>query len=154
MDDGIGGGELCAAGPAAVLDAEYVEGKRRRADGDDAVLADDAVLLATADEFAGEEQKRALAAIDENKLVDGGAGRGLLDINGPAIARACQTFGALLVDERFASGESFLESEEGTGVLAVRTDDGKDGDVLVRDGIEKPPFPLGPRRGNSRRTGP
>ena len=118
MDDGIGGGELCAAGPAAVLDAEYVEGKRRRADGDNAVLADDAVLLAAADELAGEEQKRALAAIDENKLVDGGAGRGLLDINGPAIARACQAFGALLTNEDVTGSETFFKSEEKAGVLA------------------------------------
>jgi len=145
VDDGIRGGELRAARPTAVLDAEDVEGKRRRADGDDAVLADDAVLLAPADEFAGEEQQRTLAAIDQNKLVDGSAS-GLRSVDGPAIARASQTFGALLPDEHFAGGKSFLESEEETGVLVVRTDYRKDGNVFVSDRIEKPPFPLRVRR--------
>src|SRR3989454_12671914 len=118
MHDGFRGSELRAAGPTAVLDTEHVEGKWRSADGDDAVLADDAVLLAAADELAGEEQKRALAAIDENKLVDGGAGRGLLDVNGPAIARACQAFGALLTNEDVTGSETFFKSEEKAGVLA------------------------------------
>src|SRR5260370_316980 len=75
VDDGIRGGELRAAGPTAVLDAEDVERKRRRTDGDNAILADDAVLLAPADEFAGEEQQRTLAAIDQNKLVNGSGGK-------------------------------------------------------------------------------
>src|SRR5260370_3489687 len=73
MNDGIGSSELRAAGPTAVLDTEDVERERRSADGNDAVLSDNAVLLAAANEFAGEEQKRALAAINENKLVDGSA---------------------------------------------------------------------------------
>ena len=64
MNDGSGGAELRAAGPAAVLDAKDVERQRRSASGDDAVLADDAVLLAPAYEFAGEEQQGTLAAID------------------------------------------------------------------------------------------
>jgi hypothetical protein len=55
MDDGVGGGEICAGRPAAVLDAEDIERKRLGAGGNDAVLADDAVLFAAADEFAGEK---------------------------------------------------------------------------------------------------
>src|SRR5260370_6499456 len=125
VDDGIRGGELRAAGPTAVLDAEDFERKRRRADGDDAVLADDAVLLAPADEFAGEEQQRTLAAIDQNKLVDGSAS-GLRNVDGPATARASQAFGALLADEHFTSGKSFLQRKEGAGVLVVGADDRKD----------------------------
>src|SRR5467141_2130947 len=81
MNDGIGSSELRAAGPTAVLDTEDVERERRSADGNDAVLSDNTVLLSAADEFAGEEQKRALAAINENKLVDGSA-RWLRNING------------------------------------------------------------------------
>src|SRR5260370_28190753 len=99
------------------------------------------VLLAPADEFAGEEQQRTLAAIDQNKLVDGSAS-GLRSVDGPAIARASQTFGALLPDEHFAGGKSFLESEEETGVLVVRTDYRKNGNVFVSDRIEKPPCVL------------
>src|SRR5712692_230223 len=145
VDDGIRGGELRAAGPTAVLDAENVKRKRRRADGNDTVLANDAVLLAAADELASEEQKRTLAAIDQNKLVDGSASR-LRSVDGPAIARTCQTFGALLPDEHFAGGKSFLKSEKETGVLVVRTDYRKDGNVLVSDRIKKPPFPFRVRR--------
>jgi hypothetical protein len=44
MNDDVGGGEFIAAGPAAVLDAENVERKRLRADGYDAIFADDAPL--------------------------------------------------------------------------------------------------------------
>src|SRR2546430_6071665 len=47
MDDGIRGGKLRGAGPAPVLDAEDIERQRRRADGNDAVLANDAGLFAT-----------------------------------------------------------------------------------------------------------
>src|SRR5260370_30892098 len=73
VDDGIRGGELRAAGPTAVLDAENVKRQRSRADGNDTVLANHAVLLAAADELAGEEQHRTLAAINKNQLVDGSA---------------------------------------------------------------------------------
>src|SRR5260370_23564693 len=63
VDDGIRGGGLRAAGPTAVLDAGGVERKPRRTDGANAILARDPVLLSPADEFAGEEQQRTLAAI-------------------------------------------------------------------------------------------
>src|SRR6266566_5036914 len=39
-----------------MLDAEDIQGKRRRADRYDAVFADDAVLFATAHQFAGKER--------------------------------------------------------------------------------------------------
>jgi len=108
-----------------VLDAEDVEGKRRRADGDDAVLADDAVLLAPADEFAGEEQQRTLAAIDQNKLVDGSAS-GLRSVDGPAIARASKPSEpcSRTSTSPVASPSSRVRE---TGVLVVRTDYRKDG---------------------------
>src|SRR5207302_9939814 len=76
MDNSIRGCELRGASPAAMLDAEDIERKRWRADRNDAVLANDAVLFAAADEFAGEEQQRTAAAIDQNELVNGSGGVG------------------------------------------------------------------------------
>jgi hypothetical protein len=73
VNDRSGGGELRSRRPAAVLDAEDIERQGFSAGRDDAVLGDDAVLLATADEFAGEQNERALAAIDQDELVDGRA---------------------------------------------------------------------------------
>src|ERR1700719_4237370 len=56
MHDGLRRGELRAAtGPAAVLHAEDVEGQRFGANRHDAVFADDAILLAAAHEFAGQQ---------------------------------------------------------------------------------------------------
>src|SRR6267142_1243391 len=61
VDDGLRRSELRAAtGPAAVLDAKYIERQRFRADRYDAILADNAVLLAAADQFAGQQQQRPL----------------------------------------------------------------------------------------------
>src|SRR6266481_5989715 len=151
MDDGFCSRELRAAGPAAVLDAEDIERERGRADRNDAVLADDAVLFAAADEFAREQQERALAAIDEDKLVDGSAGW-LRKVNGAAVARALHDLRALLGDGHLAGRESFFEGKERAGVLALRTDDGKDGDVLVCDRIKEPPFALRTRGLSGRRT--
>src|SRR5207249_10316569 len=98
MDDGIRGGELRGAGPAAVLHAEDVERKRRRADGNDAVFADDAVVFASADEFTGKEQQRAAAAIDQNKLVDGSAGGVLRRIERTTVAGARPGVGGMRSD--------------------------------------------------------
>jgi len=53
-----------------VLDTENIEGKWVGAGSDDAIFGDDAVLLTAADELAGEEQKRALAAVDQDELID------------------------------------------------------------------------------------
>src|SRR6266852_4262035 len=150
MNDGERGRELRTAGPTAVLDAEDVERERRCASGNDAVLADDAVLLAAADQFAGEEQQRAAAAIDQEKLVDGSAGAGLGNVNGAAVATANHGFGTLLANEHLTVGETLFESEEGAGVLAEGADDGEDGDVLIGGGIKEPPVALGPRRRSGR----
>src|SRR5437588_9045665 len=109
MDDGIRGGKLRGACPAAVLDAEDVKRKRRRADGNDAILADDAILLAAAHELAGEEQQRAFTAIDQYKLVHGSAGTGLRNIYRPAIATANHVLRTLLTHRYVAVGETFLE---------------------------------------------
>jgi hypothetical protein len=56
----------------------------------------------------------------------------------------------LLTDGHLACGETFLKCEERTGVLAVGADDGEDGDVLVCDGIEKPPVALRSRSGSGK----
>ena len=150
MNDGPGGTELRAAGPTAVLDAEDLERERRSASGNDAVFADDAILLAAADEFAGEEQQRALAAVDQYQLVDGSTGGGLWKVHGAAIATANHALGTLLTDGHLACGETFLKGEEGTSVLAIGADNGEDGDVLVCDGIEEPPVALSSRSGSGR----
>jgi len=64
MHDALRCSELrVATGPAAVLDAEHIERQRLCADRHDAILADDAVLLAAADQFAGQKQQRPLAAM-------------------------------------------------------------------------------------------
>src|SRR5260370_9914012 len=73
VDDGIRRGELRAAGPTAVLDAEHVKRKRSRADGNDTVLANDAVLLAAPHDPPAHHQHRPLAALHPNQLVDGSA---------------------------------------------------------------------------------
>src|SRR5260370_32873927 len=85
-------------------------------------------------------------------MVRGRAGGGLRNVGGVAVATANHGFGALLANEHFACGETFLEGEEGTGVLVVRTDDGEDGDILVIDGIEELPVALRASRGSSRGT--
>lgn len=69
MNHGFGGAELRAGGPAAVLYAKNVKGQGVGVGRDDAVLGNDAVLLATADEFTGEENDGTLTAIDEHELV-------------------------------------------------------------------------------------
>jgi hypothetical protein len=74
----------------------------------------------------------------------------LWKVHGAAIATANHALGTLLTDGHVAGGETFLKSEEGTGVLAIGADDGKDGDVLVGDGIEKPPVALRSRSGSGR----
>src|SRR5205807_4870505 len=128
------------------LDAEDIERKRWRADRNDAVLANDAVLFAAADEFAGEEQQRTAAAIDQNELVNGSAGVGRRKIDRTAVARTLEDLCALLGDGNLAGRESFLECEEGAGVLTEGADDGEDGDVFVDDRIEQTPFALWPGR--------
>src|SRR5947207_7987818 len=90
MNDGFRSCKLRAAGPAAVLNTEDVERERRRADGNDAILADDAILLAAAHELAGEQQQRAFTAIDQDKLVHGSAGHGLRTLCYQAITYAIQ----------------------------------------------------------------
>src|ERR1700756_3916025 len=124
-----------------MLDAEDIQRKRWRADRYDAVFANDAVLLATAHQFAGKQQKRAFAAVDQDKLVHRSAGR-LEDRNGPAITPADHFFGATLTDQDFPGGQALFQSQKCTGVLSVRSDDGKHRNVFVKDGIEDPPVPF------------
>src|SRR6059058_5805001 len=94
-----------------MLDAEDIQGKRRRADRYDAVFADDAVLFATAHQFAGKEQKRAFAAVDQDKLVHRSAGR-LGNQNWPAVTATDHFFGATLPDEDFPGGQTLFQSQK------------------------------------------
>src|SRR5713226_443304 len=123
---------------------------QRCASGNDAVLADDAVLLSAANEFAREEQQRAAAEIDQDKLVNGSAGGGLRNVYGAAVATANHGFGTLLANEYLTIGETIFEGEEGAGVLAEGAGDWEDRNVLVGHGIEEPPVTLGPRRWSGR----
>ena len=128
MDNGLGVSEVRAGGPAAVFDAKDVERKRFGADGDKTVFADNAVLFAAADKFSGEEQERALAAVDEDKLVDGGSRRICgADDAVAAIAIAGHALGALFPDDYFAGREAFVEGEEPVGVVVVGADYREDG---------------------------
>src|SRR5262249_40594947 len=137
MDDGFRGGEIRTGRPTAVLDAEHVQGKRFRTDGNDAIFTNDAVLLAATDEFAGEENEWAPAAIDEDELVDAGRSRELTVAEAAAVAdHAART---LFADEDFAGSEAFFEGEEVAGVSGISCDDGKDGNVFKGNGIEEPP---------------
>src|SRR2546429_3232857 len=113
-----------------MLDAEDIQGKRRRADRYDAVFADDAVLFATAHQFAGKEQKRAFAAVDQDKLVHRSAGR-LGNQNWPAVTATDHFFGATLPDEDFPGGQTLFQSQKSAGVLSVRSDHRKHRNVFV-----------------------
>src|SRR6184192_789751 len=104
------------------------------------------LLLAGELVSGGKKQKRAAAAIDQNKLVDGSAGVVLRKINGTAVTRTLQDLRALLGDGDFAGRETFLERKKRTGVLTLGADDREDGDVFIDDGVEQSPFALWPGR--------
>jgi len=124
-----------------MFDAEDVEGKRIGSHRDEAVFADDAVLLATANQFAGQEKQRALAAVDEDELIDGGSGGIARTDNAVATAAiAGHTFGALFADDDFAGGEALVKSEDGVGVMVVRTDYRENGEVFIADRFEETPI--------------
>ena len=119
MDHGFRGGEgVTAAGPAAVLDAKDIERQRLRADGYDAVFADDAILLTAGNHFAGEKQQRFFASIYEDELVHLRAAAGIQHGRFGAVARTAHVF-ALFGDNCFARSERCIEGFEigGVGVL-------------------------------------
>ena len=125
-----------------MLHAENVERQGIGAGSDDAILGDDAILLAAADEFAGEEKDGALAAIDQHQLVYGSAGVVLLS-RCALVAAARHAFAALFSNKHVARREAVVESHERAGVLGKRTDYWENGYVFVGDGIEKAPIAFG-----------
>src|SRR5215469_5670638 len=135
-----------------MLDAKDIQRKRWRAHGYDAVFANDAVLFAATHQFAGKQQKRALAAVDQDKLVDRSARR-LGNVNWAAITTSDHFFGATFSDDNFPGGQTLLQSQKGTGVLSVGSDDRKHGDVFVSNGIEDSPVPFRFGLGRGRRRG-
>src|SRR5215472_17843755 len=135
-----------------MLDAKDIQRKRWRAHGYDAVFADDAVLFATAHQFAGKQQKRAFAAVDQDQLVDRSARR-LGNVNWAAITTSDHFFGAPFSDDDFSGGQTLLQSQKGAGVPSVGSDDRKYGNVFVSDGIEDPPVPFRFGLGRRRRRG-
>jgi len=72
VNDGIRAAELRASGPAAVFDAENIDWERRSSDWNDAVLTDDAILLAAADEFrrARSKQRTLLRLMKQDDLTE------------------------------------------------------------------------------------
>jgi len=83
----------------------------------------DAVLLSAADELACEEQQRALAAVDQYQLVDEAPAVALWKVHGRPSRPRTMLSEPLLTDGHVAGGETFLKSQEGTGVLAVGADE-------------------------------
>ena len=139
MNHGFRGGEgVTAAGPAAVLDAKDIERQRLRADGNDAVLADDAILLTAGNHFAGEKQQRFFAAIYEDELVHLRAAAGTHHGRFGAVARTAHVF-ALFGDNCFARSERCIEGFEIGGVGVLRRQHGKDRQRFVGDGFADAP---------------
>ena len=122
-----------------MFNAEDVERQRFGAGGHDAVLGDDAVLLAAADKFAGKEKQRALTAVDQDELIDGWAAIVIGCGSSLRVARAGQACGPLFADDDFAAGQGFVEGKKRARILLRRGDDGENGNVLVVNGIEEPP---------------
>ncbi len=138
MNHGFRGGEgVAAAGPAAVLDAKDIEWQRLRADWNDAVLADDAILLAAGNHFAGEKQQRSLAAIDQHELVYLRAA-GNQRCGFDAISRTAHVI-ALLGDDRFTGSERCIEGFEVRCVRLLRREHREDGERFVGDGFSRVP---------------
>src|SRR5580700_6341202 len=120
MNHGFRGGEgVTAAGPATVLNAKDVERQRLCADWNDAVLADDAILLAAGNHFACEKEQRLLAAIYQDELVHLRAAAGTQHGGFGAIARTAHVL-ALFGDDGFARGEGCVEGFEVGGVSVLR----------------------------------
>src|SRR5260370_879174 len=139
----VAGSENIAPGHFAAIshdDAYNIERKRFGANGHDAIFADDAILLAAAHEFAGQQQQRTLAAVDEHELVHRRAAVILRRCSGPNYAAVPHHSGsAALAYDHLAARESFLERQEAAGVLRGATDVRKNSNVLVSDGIEDAP---------------
>src|SRR5882757_4528963 len=141
VDDGLRRSELRATpGPATVLDAEYIEWQRFRADRYDAILADNAVLLAAADQFAGQQQQRPLATVDEHKLVHRRAGVVLRRPHHAAVAH--HPGSPALADNDFAPGQAFFQREKAAGVLRGTAYHRKYSNVFVDNRIEDAPIAL------------
>ena len=130
--------ELAGAfGPAAVFDAEDGEVDGVGSGGNDAVLGDNAVLLAAGDDLAGEQEQRAVGVVDQDQGVDLVAL--LARRGGRAAAGTDETahfagFG----DLDFAGLEALIEGEELAALRgsAVRANHGKESEVAAFDRFE------------------
>src|SRR5215467_3421063 len=112
-----------------MLHTKNAERKRLGSDGNDAIFADNAVLLAAAYQFAGEKQQWTLAAIDENELIDVSSARVIR--RGNTVAVADHSGVALLADQNFTRGEAFFEREEMACVARYAGHNGENADVFV-----------------------
>src|SRR6266851_1036939 len=128
-----------AACPAAVLHAEDIERQRFRSNRHDAVFADDAILLAAADQYSGQQQQRTLAAVDEHELVYRGACAVIRDgVNSIAVAHHADS--PALADDHFAARETFFQRQKAAGVLRGAANHRKNRNVFVDDWIEDAPI--------------
>src|SRR5467141_3818721 len=136
VHDGLRRGELRAtARPAAVLHAENIEWQRLGANRHDAILADNAILLAAADQFSGQQQQRTLAAVDEHELVYRGACAVIRDgVNSIAVAHHADS--PALADDHVTAREAFFQRQKAAGVLRGAANHGKNRNVFVDDWIE------------------
>src|SRR5712664_3702485 len=118
-----------------------IERQRFRSNRHDAVFADDAILLAAADQFSGQQQQRTLAAVDEHELVHGGAAVILRHGNGPNLAAvAHHADSPAFADDHFAARETFFQRQKAAGVLRGAANHGKNRNVFVDDWIEDAPM--------------
>jgi hypothetical protein len=115
--------------PSARLDAEDGKVDWISTYGDDTILGDDAVLLASGDDFAGEQKQRLGGVIDEDQCVDlvaavlgrlGTGRRGTAGTN-ESLDAAC------LSNFDIAAADAFIEGNEGSfaGGFVFSPDNGK-----------------------------
>src|ERR1700730_4428220 len=102
MHHGLCSTELRTGRPAPMLDAEHVERQWIGAGSNDAVFGDNTVLLAAADELTCKKKDRAVAAINQNKLIHGRAGIVLRRGGWSHIAAARHALGALFTNDHIA----------------------------------------------------
>ena len=133
--------------PAAWLDAEDSEIDGIGAGWDDAVFGDDAVLLTTSDDFAGEEQERPFGVVDEDEGVDLVGAIGVLRwaVGGSASGTEETLDAAGFGDFYFSAFDSFIEGDEGgfDGRFAGGMDYGEQEQVAALDGSEYPEWTAG-----------
>ena len=119
--------------PAAGLNAEHAQIDRIAFGGHDAIFANHAILLATRDDLAGEQQKRALRIVDQHEPVDLRAvvanPRIRMPANQPLHAPRFR-------NDDLSRAQALVKSQEFAGGITLRSDYGKDREIPMTNGIE------------------